>query len=263
MPVTRTREKAVETTKIAESAGASKNGEKSEGKYLKNLTQVSCIRYPINFEKKLLSSLLDSSSKFNAVHLAFAKELGLSIRPTDVGAQKIDGTMLDIYRMVIAAFLIEDKANWVRFFEETFLIANISPEVVLGMFFLILSGANIDFLERELCWRTYTTKKAFSTTRRVELVGKKEFTAVALNLEYEIYVIYVESVSSNALPSSSLFDVYPFWRPQISDLIAEEAPTKVLAKYSDFADGFSPDLASELSKHIRINNHVIELVNGQ
>ena len=46
-------------------------------------------------------------------------------------------------------------------------------------------------------------------------------------------------------------------------MIAEEAPTKVSAKYSDFADVFSLDLASKLPKHTRINNHAIELVNGQ
>ena len=54
--------------------------------------------------------------------------------------------MLDTNGMVVAAFSVEDKANRLRFFEETFLIANVSPEVVFGMPFLILSGANIDFL---------------------------------------------------------------------------------------------------------------------
>ena len=38
---------------------------------------------------------------------------------------------------------------------------------------------------------------------------------------------------------------------------------KVFAEYSDFADIFSPDLASELPEHTGINNHVIELVEGQ
>ena len=56
-------------------------------------------------------ALLDSGSEVNVVHPVFAKELGLPIRPTDVGAQKIDGTMLEIYRMVVAAFSVEDKAN--------------------------------------------------------------------------------------------------------------------------------------------------------
>ena len=46
-------------------------------------------------------------------------------------------------------------------------------------------------------------------------------------------------------------------------MIAEEASTKVLAEYSDFADVFSPDLASELPEHTRINDHAIELVDGQ
>ena len=52
--------------------------------------------------------------------------------------------------MVVAAFSVEDKANQLRFFEETFLVANVSPEVVLGMLFLTLSGADVDFLGREL-----------------------------------------------------------------------------------------------------------------
>ena len=76
-----------------------------------NLAQVLCIRYPINFGKKSVLAFLDSGSEVNDVHPAFAKELGLPIRPTDVGAPKIDGTMLENYRMVVAAFSVEDKAN--------------------------------------------------------------------------------------------------------------------------------------------------------
>ena len=61
-------------------------------------------------------------------------------------------------------------------------------------------------------------------------------------------------------PSSSSLNVHPLWRPQISGLITEEAPTKVLTEYSDFADVFSLDLVFKLSKHTRINNHTIDLV---
>ena len=46
-------------------------------------------------------------------------------------------------------------------------------------------------------------------------------------------------------------------------MIAEEALTKVSAEYLDFTDIFSLDLASELSEHTKINDHTIELVNGQ
>ena len=51
-------------------------------------------------------------------------------------------------------------------------------------------------------------------------------------------------------------------RKRLCQSQAEEAPTKVSAKYSDFADVFSPDLASELPEHIGINDHAIKLVDG-
>ena len=171
--------------------------------------------------------------------------------------------MLDIFRMVVTAFSMTDKANQVKFLEEIFLVANVSPKVVLGMFFLILSGANIDFLGWKLRWRTYTTKEALLTTRYIELVGKKEFAAAAFDPEHKTYVVYVRSVCSNVSPSSSPLNVYLSQRPQIFGLIAKEASTKVLAKYSNFADNFSLDLASELPKHTKINDHAIELVDGQ
>ena len=58
--------------------------------------------------------------------------------------------MVDTFGMVVTTFSVTDKANRVRFFEKTFLVANISPKIVLGMPFLTLSGADVDFLGREL-----------------------------------------------------------------------------------------------------------------
>ena len=94
--------------------------------------------------------LLDSGIEVNAIHPTLARKLGLPIRPTDVRAQKIDGIMLNIFGMVISAFSVTEKANQVRFFEETFLVANVSPEVVLEMPFLTLSNADVNFAGREL-----------------------------------------------------------------------------------------------------------------
>ena len=77
------------------------------------------------------------------------------------------------------------------------------------------------------------------------MTKKKEFAAVAPNLERETFVVHVASLSATSLSSSPL-NVHPSRRPQIAGLIAEEAPTKVPAKYADFANVFSPDLASKL-----------------
>ena len=174
--------------------------------------------------------------------------------------------MLDTHVMVVPIFSVVDKTNRVRFFEETFLVANISSEVVFGMSFLILSSADVDFLGRELWWGTYSTKKALLTIRRVELVGKKEFVAVALDPEHETYVVHVTSLSFTPFVTSlasTPLNVHPSRRPQISGLIAKEVLTKVPAKYLDFAIVFSLDLAFELPEHTGINDHAIELVDGQ
>ena len=221
------------------------------------------IRYLVNFRKKSVLVLLDSSNEVNIVHPTFAKELGLFIKPIDIRMQKIDHITLDIYGIVVAVFLITDKANWVKFLKETFLVANVSPKVVLGMSFLNLSSADIDFLDQELLWRTYTINQAFPTIRYVKLIGKKKFAAAALDPKHKTFVVHVAFFSFVILPSFSLLNVYPSCRPQIAGLIAKEALTKVPAKYFDFANIFSPDLASKLLEHTGINNHTIKLVDDQ
>ena len=131
-------------------------------------------------------------------------------------------------------------------------MANITPEVVLRILFPTLNNANVDFLGWELWWKTYTIKKALLTIKCVELVGKKEFAAALLDPEHKTFIVHIASLSSIPLNA----------RLQISGLIVKEAPTKVSAKYLDFADVFSLGLASELPKHTWINNHAIELVDG-
>ena len=80
--------------------------------------------------------LLNSETKFNAIHLTFAKKLDFLIKPIDIQAPKIDNIMLETYAIIIAAFLMTDKANQVIFYDKTFFVANISPKIVLGYFSL-------------------------------------------------------------------------------------------------------------------------------
>ena len=98
------------------------------------------------------------------------------------------------------------------------------------------------------------------TTKRVELVDEKEFAAAALDPEHKTYVVYVASLSSTPL---AFLNIYPFWEPWISGLIAEKTPTKVPTKYSDFTDIFSPDLATKLPKYTEINTNAIDREEGK
>ena len=95
------------------------------------------------------------------------------------------------------------------------------------------------------------------TTRRVELVGRKESAAAELEPKHEIYVVYVVSLNSTSLVA--FLDVHSSRRPQKSGFIAEEASTKVLPEYLNFTDIFSLNLATELLEHTEINTNSIDL----
>lgn len=64
-------------------------------------------------------------------------------------------------------------------------------KVVLEIPLLTLSDANIWFIEKELVWRSYMTAKILLTIIRVELIGEREFTVVALDKNAKIVVIHI------------------------------------------------------------------------
>ena len=141
------------------STSVTENNEETILVSVKELERVTCIQYPIAFPGGvtqddsalgLVLALLDLGSEVNAMHPAFAERLGLVVQATNVGAQKIDGTTLETYAMVVAAFLVTDQANRVKLFEKIFLVANVSSDVVLGMPFFTLNGANINFPKKKL-----------------------------------------------------------------------------------------------------------------
>ena len=53
---------------------------------------------------KDILALLDSESNVNAMTPVYAAQLGLKVQKTNVGAQKINESLLSTYEMVIATF---------------------------------------------------------------------------------------------------------------------------------------------------------------
>ena len=79
------------------------------------------------------------------MNLAFASQLDLKIWKIIVKAQKINGTTLETYGIIVFTFFISNKDGRKRFIEESFLLAEAQPEIVLGMPFLTMSNANVNF----------------------------------------------------------------------------------------------------------------------
>ena len=94
----------------------------------------------------MVQALINLYSEVNVIYLDFVKKLSLQVRKTRVDTKYIDGSKLNTLDMVIACFSIEDKEKRSRFFEKSFLLANISMDIALGMPVYILNILEIDFI---------------------------------------------------------------------------------------------------------------------
>lgn len=157
--------------------------------------------------------------------------------------------------MVLANFQVKNKLWRARFFQQTFLLADISLELVLEMLFLTLTKADMWLSEQKLTWNSYTIAEALPTIKRVEFIDKKKSSKAALDQEWETFVVYVAALEA---PLAEVL-IYSDRETQIAFLIVEEV--KILIKYSDFADFFSEEKTWELSKQTKLNKHAIELEN--
>lgn len=158
------------------------------------LDRVPCVHYLVKFKwnkcEIKISALINSSSVADVTTPAYTKQLGLWTQKTDVGAQKIDGSLLETDKMVTAGSQVMDGLGKARFFQETFLLADISMEVVFEMLFLTLSNVDIQFAKKKLTKRPYTAVKALPTIKQVELINKRKFAKASLDKRIEAFVVH-------------------------------------------------------------------------
>ena len=87
----------------------------------------------------------------------------------------------------------------------------------------------------------------------MEIIDKKEFAKAALDEHVEVFVVHVTSLSTMA--------IHPAREAQIASLVAEEV--QIPSEYSDFSDIFSEEKALVLPEATELNQHAIELQEGQ
>ena len=157
----------------------------------KEVVRVPCIYYPVQFQEEQLRALFDSGSEVNVMSPAYAKKLGFKTQKINIRAQKINGSALETFGMMIADFQVEDKSRRPRFFQETFLVADTKFEMILRMPFLKISNTDVAFGEGTPTWKSYTTSEALLTTKQVRLVYPKEFVIAALDADSKTFIVHV------------------------------------------------------------------------
>lgn len=103
----------------------------------------------------------------------FRTQEGLRAR---FGTQRIDGSHLETFAIVIAVFRIQNKLR------------------KTGMSSITLSIADLRFAVGELVWRSNRVAEALPMTRREEIIDRKEFVAVGLNKDDETFVVHISAI---------------------------------------------------------------------
>ena len=116
--------------------------------------------------------------------------------------------------------------------------------------FLTFSNVNVQFIEKELIWRSYTTAEALPTTKWVEFINKKEFAKVALDENSETLVVHMTSL--NLAPG-----IHSNRAALIVSLLNKKV--KILDKYSDFTNVFLEKKTLVLPDCTELNQHTINL----
>ena len=86
---------------------------------------------------------------------------------------------------------MEDKAGRSGFFQKIFLVADIKFKIILGMLFLKISNTDVLFGKKTLIWKFYTTSKVLPTIEQVQIIDKKDFVIVTLNVNSKTFIVYM------------------------------------------------------------------------
>ena len=63
--------------------------------------------------------------------------------------------------------------------------------MILGMFFLKISNADVSFGEETLIWRTCITNEALPITEQIQIIKPKKFIIVALDIDSKTFVMHM------------------------------------------------------------------------
>lgn len=89
--------------------------------------------------------MINLGSEVNTITPTYIAKLSPKIQKTNIEAQKINDSIHNTFGIVLTDFLVKDKLNEAQSFQKTFIVANNTLEVILGMFFLTFSNVDIEF----------------------------------------------------------------------------------------------------------------------
>lgn len=118
--------------------------------------------------------------------------------------------------------------------------------------FLTFNKTNLQFAKKKFIKKSYSTAKALSIIKWVEIINKKDFILAVLSLENKIFVKHIIFFIKL---------VYPSRKTLIINLDMKKVT--VFTKYLSFANVIFFKFIAILPKHFKINIYFINLKNDK
>lgn len=114
------------------------------------LERVLWILYSTKFCDFIFNMLINTYSEINAMQQSFVRKHNFSIWKIDINAWKIKDSRLEIYKMIIALFWVDNKDKKLCFFKEIFLLVEIGIDVAFEISFSF--GAMLRSISTIISW---------------------------------------------------------------------------------------------------------------
>ena len=252
------------TTTIIETKSAKRRRRKLRMARCKKTT-VKVDKGPGEKGKLEFEAVMDPGAEVSLISKALAKQLGLE--PSNVPsceAVAIGNHPIKNYGVYFVQFEVQDENGVSRFFNDSFLGTDLEWGMTLGLPWMQLSEAKVDWETGKIGPWPLTIGSILSTTNRIEEIEPEELASAAIDEKEEVFVMFVRVLHDE---EKNMDSVHIERRAQIGSALAEikDKPDikatlpEVLKEFADLAD---EDKAYELPDH-GPDDHAIDLEPGK
>ncbi len=143
-----------------------------KGLFTRDLETVKCINWNNKFNKnneEVLASL-DSGSERNSIFQEYKAQLLLKIINASWRLAKINKQKISKQKKIIIGFEITNNVYRTRYFEATFLIADILPLLISDISFLKMKNLDVSWTACIIQWGQWNVEAALTSTNWVDII---------------------------------------------------------------------------------------------